>query len=198
MLRYLATVMMIATGFCTTGINHEIQESKLQPVPEAERYAAYSAVLTSMFVRDATKLLVVADKTADDFTSKDDKHWDYIKQGLAQISQDTIDDFKSKNGQSSTVEDKFALTTKVTLISKAEVDKFFGEGGGWWKAFYEKYPGSPGLITFSNVGFNNDGTQALLYVGHGCGGLCGSGHYVLLSKNNGVWKVEKSVMTWIS
>lgn len=198
MLKYFAAALILAAGFCTGAINHQTQESRQKSIGEAERYAAYSAVLTAMFVHDSTKLLVIEDKTADDFTAKDEKHWDYIKKGLEPLSQITIDDFTAKNAQPTTIESKFTLTTKVTLVSKSEVDKLFGQGGGWWKAFYEKYPGSSGLITFSNVGFNGDGTQALLYVGYSCGGLCGSGHYVLLAKNNGAWKIEKSVMTWIS
>ncbi len=198
MFRYFAALLIIATALCTNGINHGIQESKSNPVSDTERYAVYSTVLKEVFVDDSNKLLVIEDKTADDFTADNDKHWDYLKQGLAPISQATIDDFKSKNAKTSSLEDKFTVTIKTKLISKAEVDKFFAPSGGWWEAFYKSYPNSPGLITFSNVGFNSDGSQALLYIGHSCGGLCGTGHYVLLTKNNGAWRVEKKVMTWIS
>lgn len=198
MFRYFAASVIIATALCTIGVNRQTQEPKSKPIPEAERYNVYSAVLKETFVDESTKLLVIEDKTADDFTADNEKHWEYLKAGLAPISQSTIDDFKSRNAQSFSLEDKFTLTIKTKLISKAEVDKLFGPGGGWWEAFYKSYPNSPGLITFSNVGFNSDGSQALLYIGHSCGGLCGTGHYVLLTKNNGAWKVEKKVMTWIS
>jgi len=41
-------------------------------------------------------------------------------------------------------------------------------------------------------------TEALVYVAHTCDGLCGTGHYVLLLKVEGKWKVERKVMAWIS
>jgi hypothetical protein len=199
MFKCLLAVIVIAVGFCGRNVNHWAQKPTPDPIiQESERYAVYSAVLKDMFVRDSTRLLVIESKTGDDFTDSGEKRWDYIEKGLAPISRPTIDDFKQKNAQPSDIENKFPLSTKVTLLSKADVDKFFGEGGGWWKAFYEKYPNSPGLITFSNVGFNNEMTQALLYVGTQCDGLCGEGNYVLLSKTDGNWKVERKVMTWIS
>jgi hypothetical protein len=40
--------------------------------------------------------------------------------------------------------------------------------------------------------------QALVYIEHGCGGLCGTGHYVLLEKGVDGWKVIKRSMVWIS
>jgi hypothetical protein len=40
--------------------------------------------------------------------------------------------------------------------------------------------------------------QALVAPSHGCGGLCGAGYYVLLTKKDGVWKVEAKRMTWVS
>ena len=165
---------------------------------DQERYAVYSVVLDRMFVRESTKLLVIQDKTGDDFTDNAEQRWENIRKKLAPISQKTIEDFKSRNSQPSSLENKFTLTTKVTFISKSEVDKMFGKGGGWWEAFYKRYPNSPGLITLSNIGFNSEMTEALLYVGHGCGGLCGQGNYVLLVKTNGTWRLERQVMTWIS
>jgi hypothetical protein len=197
MLRYFAAALIVATGFCAGGVNRQQQGPDRKPASEAERYAAYSAVLTAMFVRESNKLLVIEDHTGDDLYGKE-VHWDYIKKELDQLSQATIDDFEAENAKSATLENKFNLTTEVKLVSKAEIDKFFGKGGGWWEAFYKTYPKSPGLISFSNVGFNGDVTQAVLYVGHTCGGLCGTGGYLLLTKVKGAWQIQKGVMTWIS
>ena len=44
------------------------------------------------------------------------------------------------------------------------------------------------VFEVSAVGFNNDHTRALVYVGHGCGGLCGGGTYHLMVKMNGRWQ----------
>jgi len=90
------------------------------------------------------------------------------------------------------------VPTPVTLISTQEVDQIFSGGGGWWQAFYKKYPKSPGLVTFSNVGFNPEMNYALVNVGYSCGGLCGRGGLVLLVKKDGNWIKERDLISWVS
>jgi hypothetical protein len=49
------------------------------------------------------------------------------------------------------------------------------------------------------VGFNPERDQAFLYIGRGCGGLCGEGYYVLLAKNGGgAWSVKYKDILWVS
>jgi len=43
------------------------------------------------------------------------------------------------------------------------------------------------VFEVSAVGFNNDHTRALVYVGHQCGSLCGGGTYHLMAKMSGKW-----------
>jgi hypothetical protein len=43
------------------------------------------------------------------------------------------------------------------------------------------------IFHVSAVGFNGDGTRALVYVGHDCGSLCGGGGYHRLVKRLGQW-----------
>lgn len=47
-----------------------------------------------------------------------------------------------------------------------------------------------GLVDFGNfsaVGYSKDHKEALIYLGHYCGSLCGTGHLVLLAKENETW-----------
>lgn len=55
-----------------------------------------------------------------------------------------------------------------------------------------------GYLTLSGVGFNPSRTQALFYVEHMCGGLCGGGWYVLMERVGGGWEVRDKHYTWIS
>jgi hypothetical protein len=69
----------------------------------------------------------------------------------------------------------------------------------FWRAFYQRFPRSQGLVTFSRVGFNAARTQAVVLVTRGCGGLCGMGNVVLLDRDPaGRWRVVRSDMLWIS
>ena len=47
------------------------------------------------------------------------------------------------------------------------------------------------IFEVSAVGFNNEHTRALVYVGHICGGLCGGGTYHLMVKINGKWEPDR-------
>jgi hypothetical protein len=80
----------------------------------------------------------------------------------------------------------------------AQLESIFKKGGGDWLAYYKQFPGSPGLLTFSRVGFSTDGAQALLYVSSNCGGLCGGGYYVVMERHNGRWVIEKEINVWVS
>jgi len=64
--------------------------------------------------------------------------------------------------------------------------------------FEARFPNSFGFFVVSHVGLNLNKTEALLYVDHFCGGLCGGGDYVLMRKVNGVWHIVERHMTWVS
>ena len=74
----------------------------------------------------------------------------------------------------------------------------FKGGVNGWEKFYKRFPDSGGIVGVSRVGFNLETNQALVYVEHGCGDLCGTGHYMLLDKGESGWKVAKRYMSWIS
>jgi hypothetical protein len=64
--------------------------------------------------------------------------------------------------------------------------------------FEARFPNNLGYFVVSHVGLNLNKTEALLYIDHFCGGLCGGGDYVLMRKVNGVWHVVERHMTWVS
>jgi len=64
--------------------------------------------------------------------------------------------------------------------------------------FEARFPNNLGYFVVSHVGLNLNGTEALLYIDHFCGGLCGGGDYVLMRKVSGVWHVVDHHDTWVS
>lgn len=61
-----------------------------------------------------------------------------------------------------------------------------------------RFPDNFGYFVVSHVGLNLNNTEALFYVDHFCGGLCGGGAYFLMRKANGVWHVVDRRDTWVS
>jgi hypothetical protein len=64
--------------------------------------------------------------------------------------------------------------------------------------FEAKFPDNFGYFVVSHVGLNLNKTEALVYVDHFCGGLCGGGGYILMRKVEGVWHVVDHNDTWVS
>ena len=112
------------------------------------------------------------------------------------LTRKTLDAFREVNRQQAFLQRFFHSDFDYELVDETQLDSIFKAGD--WFAFYKRFPGSPGIMAFSRVGFNEDGTQALLYASNTCGGLCGGGYYVLMEKHNGRWVIVKEIEMWIS
>jgi hypothetical protein len=84
-----------------------------------------------------------------------------------------------------------ALTARSPRISEDSLDV-------QWEAFHREFPDSAGWISFSRVGLSNDAGQAVVSVSSTRGSLDGSGHLVFLRKEAGVWRIKKTIMTWVA
>ncbi len=128
--------------------------------------------------------------------------WGFRSKSKERPHEDTIADFTVKSVDRCMVKDGFGVPNSYTVVSSAEIDGYFPKTPDrkrdGWEAFYQKHPNASGFWGFSRPGFSPAGDEALLYVIHSCGWLCGTGHYYLLSKESGAWKVKNRVMIWIS
>ena len=113
------------------------------------------------------------------------------------ISKETTDSYLMNNQAPSEIL-LGDIGINYRLVSAEEIKGYFYEVGKGWGEFYKKYPKSSGLIFFSRVGFNSQHNEAFVYVGHTCGGLCGSGGYVSLKKLGAGWAIQKSEGVWVS
>jgi hypothetical protein len=115
-----------------------------------------------------------------------------VKEGMPEADAQTLDNYLLRNTSPEQLKIwnpgvNYALVTESDLPD----DHF-------WASCYEKFPTPSILITFSNVGFNNQHDQAFVYMTQACGGLCGGGGYVLLKKVNGKWEISKELGLFVS
>ena len=96
-----------------------------------------------------------------------------------------IADYIKQNKKKWVLQKKFSLATPYQFF-EGGFDDVVKQGG--WEQYYRQYQDSGGLIEFSAVGFNADKTVAVVYMGHGCGSLCGGGGFHTLEKVDGKWK----------
>jgi hypothetical protein len=84
------------------------------------------------------------------------------------------------------------------MMPQEVFDEILLKKGSRWTDFEAKYPGASGFVTFSRVGFNADGDEAIASMGYRCGDLCGAGGLYILVKEDGSWKVQETLMVWQS
>ena len=192
---------------------------------EPEEYVVYSALINATYAKyipgyprpqQHIKMIVINEHTSQRVSD--------MEEIGKEAGNDILADYKAKNSQSYQLQNLFKLDVNCVLICKEELkeifiyegpgrpqecqkkpDKEFGERPNpdncmeaEWEKFYDKFPNSQGIMSLSRVGFNQDGTEALVYVEDWCGWLCGEGNYVLLSKENGQWVIRKKMGVFVS
>ncbi len=198
---FVAVLTMSAALNGSPGLFHQSE------VPDGE-YAVYSAVIADMFsgnkvtfdTQAKVRVLVIKDHTVSDPLRADieSQDWKYLKENFPSVSQEAINDFVAKNKEAHQLKDAFSVGLNHTMVKKDEINQMFKGGEGGWEEFYKRFPDSGGFVGISRAGFNPEMDQALVYMEHGCGGLCGTGHYLLLEKSDGKWKVANKFRAWIS
>ncbi|HET7459690.1 MAG TPA: hypothetical protein VFJ82_00525 [Longimicrobium sp.] len=155
----------------------------------------WAVVLDSLYVVERTRQLVVYDRT-DSLASIGT---------IPGIESATVHDFWSRSRETRGVGPLPRTRVPVVFVDRATIASLptgidpNSSEMPFWRAFYERYPGSSGLISLSRVGFNAARTQAVLNVDRGCGGLCGNGVIVLLTRDAaGRWRVAATRGTWVS
>jgi hypothetical protein len=205
--------VVLTIGILSCLIVSTLSQSKKKPAPppkptaalDDEEYAVYSALIQTVYASGA-KVLVI-----DNFVSgcipvgnnaEGERSWqqslDKLPAKLSKLSAKTIADFKSKSRTCRTIEAKLTLPTKYNLISQADRRAIFSKAdvNKSWQSFNQKYPGANGYINVSNIGFNEDHSQALVDTFRKCGDKCGDERMVLLTKVNGKWSVAATHKIW--
>jgi hypothetical protein len=124
--------------------------------------------------------------------------WGFRSNSKAAPAKDTVADFEEKARSSCTVEPHFGDPQSYEMITAEELDKTFKKDGRGWEEFYKRHPKAAGFWEFSRPGYNATRDEAVLYVGHSCGDLCGTGHLYFLAKQDNQWAVKNRLMLWIS
>jgi hypothetical protein len=151
------------------------------------------------------KEFIILDKTAD--TGNVDAQRGgrgFRSRSKAIPGAETVADFKAKKGDRCAVKSGFGDPKAYSIIHSNETEQDFARDKDGarkkdgWQAFYERHPNAGGFWQFSRPAYNSAGDEALVYVSHSCGWLCGTGHLYLFNKESGVWKAKNRLMLWIS
>jgi hypothetical protein len=165
----------------------------------AEECRVYRAVIERSYGL-ANRKLVIVDRTATGLfrSTRPVGKLEYVRENFGgMLEPETLDDYRAKNRRYHRLNPNLALGVPYVLVSEGQIAKIFKQSRGWDR-FYNIYPNSNGILTFSRVGFNAQTNQALVYHGSQTHYLAGVGRYVLLTKKEDIWTVDNTVETWVS
>jgi hypothetical protein len=176
-------------------------------IQDSEEYAVYSAVLNSEYASSKMQQFVITAETS----SKTKPAFigfigGFVRTGASwpETNPETESDFNAKQEKTCRLERKFELNTKYVLVTSDQLHAVFVMDANGkidkdiWKPFYQQYPGAPGIIAFTRVGFNAHKDEALVYVVHQSGLVGGSGRVFVLTKRDKTWEIQKQVLIWLS
>jgi hypothetical protein len=183
----------------------------------AKDYQVYAAIIKSE-IRDSTKSVAIiknsigsAEKnhntflTAGQLTSNNlsDRYQVYLwTENNKTESPSTIDsnstqfliDYCKVNIDKLTLTNSFNQPYKTVIIKKFPIRRKFIQQD--WNAFYEKYPGSGGIFSFSKIKYYTQDTTAIVYYWVRRNGLNGHGALAILTKNSGEWQMKYKTYLW--
>jgi hypothetical protein len=84
----------------------------------------------------------------------------------------------------------------IVFITEEQAGELFKAGDeAGWEVFHTRFPDAQGIYALSRVGFNEEGNQALVYMGLQSQDFTG-GYYSFLGKDEDMWTSLGSFMIW--
>jgi hypothetical protein len=183
-MRWIAAVAASLAAGCAPAVR------SAPPPAEAPDAAVYAAALDSLA---GGKPIVLLDSLV--VTTEGGRMYDDLRQTAgAEIAADLL----RRGGAPRAVPAPLPTRSAVRFVQRRELPSGTGDLEAEWRAFNARHPGSSGYFQVSAVGYDRGGTRAVLYVGHSCGSLCGTGSIVTLARAGNGWRIVESRMLWIS
>jgi hypothetical protein len=191
-MRRVAVVVLLLILSSSCGVIVRAPEE--MATPSEDEYLVYSTLIEQM--AGNAELIVIRDSTRLDFVDDISEAVEQIRKSTLGAGEDVLADFRVKAAHPLRFENRFSSTGTIVLMSQGEFDSIFTDRGAW-DEFYERYPKSNGIMTFSGVGFNSQLDEALVYIGIQSNFKDGAGYYVFLEKLRYGWTVGETTMAWV-
>lgn len=166
-LRLLLLTVAVLSSFTLT--SQQPHHEPIAPYENQDAYAVYEAVLSTGVASAKSPLVISADTESAAMCLKPEGEW-------KRVLMPAITDYHQQNEKTYRLQPKFRMNRHYELLTRKEIHERF------------KRPGEGGWVELSAVGFNRTRTVAILWVYHGCPGLCGSGTFQVFQRRDGKWQ----------
>jgi hypothetical protein len=199
----LASILILLSTIWCSPCTVATQDSK-----ESMDRDVYTAVLDTLFAEPDIRpgsTLVLGDSTSDSVymanrmvfrRSTDVGFVAELFRDFGYVDKTAVSSFEDRHQRQAGIPEVFPSRANVVRVFKQSLDSLPDGNKAHWRAFYEKYPGSAGLVSFSPIGYSRNGDVAIVMVDHVCGRLCGRGYLVGLQRKDGRWHVATIKPTW--
>jgi hypothetical protein len=185
------TLILCTLSACTLAPPSTPPPTPLMTDIDPEEYALFSAMLDQNVVGyDPEAPFVIRDQTSPYIDELE-----FALNGPFDLPQELVQAYRLRNDRPYTLGPNFTLKRAYTLMPQAEYDRLLRTGRAGWEDFD---PQARGVYIFSRAGLNAARDEALVSVSYYCGSLCVEGGVFWMAKQEGVWKVEQEVASWMA
>ena len=148
--------------------------------PGDEEYQIYSAAINDLLLSGNPRPMNISDQTEyPDFMDRLLKINPPFSRGSAVLENGTLKSFVGHNSRHYPLQRQFNLSTEYALVNE------------------KNEPYATWIVGFSRAGLSPDGDQALLLLDNSAIWYVSEGMYVLLEKEDDVWKVKATELAYI-
>ena len=107
------------------------------------------------------------------------------------LEENTFIDFVNKNQEDLQMGNIKYSNVEIVIINHEQSKN--------WEELFTTYPNwNFSILEFSNIGFNEEKSQAFVYYGFNSGALAAGGIYIIFEKKRGKWKEKAVIPAWTS
>ena len=172
-------------------------------------YSVYNALIKTELADSFQSAIIIKEleienRSADLVEAIKNKNKEVIyfyTKGIAidSLTQQLIIAYSENQSKTRLLEKGFDLPVKPILKGKKKIDELFEASvADGWKIFYQQYPKSAGIFSFSKAYFSSDRTLAVFYCSHQKGGLNGHGDLVIIENVDNQLRVKYLISLWQS
>ncbi len=161
-----------------------------------EEYAVYAAVIEQTFLNSQSEMVVVQYETIAVGLQIPAQTREKILTYAPQVSSAMLDALEQANQQSATLDGRIPLGIKALVRPTADLQTMLQQDATW-QTFYKTYPNTPGIVAVSRAVFDKKGETALVYATLRSGLSNEAAYFVVLNKENGLWRVVKKFPEWL-